>query len=136
MRRSTALVLAVALGGAAVTGVGAQQPSWQPLDTVPAAPRRLRYRPPRLIACPPAAYPDSLKQRGIGGRVVLEVVVDTNGRVMPDRIVVRASPHAGFTEAAITAARHCRFEPARLGRVAVRKIAEITQDYSVHRRLD
>lgn len=112
-----------------LTLLAAQVTVVKPLDPVP--PRRLTYRPPRVIACPRAVYPDSLKRRSIGGRVVLEVVVDTTGRVLPDRIVVRSSPHNGFNQAAIDMARNCRFEPARVGKTAVAKIATIPVDFTI-----
>jgi TonB family protein len=104
----------------------------KPLDPVP--PRRLLYHPPHLLSCPRALYPDSLKRRSIGGRVVLEVVVDTLGHVMPDRIVVRESSHNGLNRAAIVMALGCRFEPARLGRTPVAKMATIPVDFAVGRR--
>ncbi len=93
----------------------------RPLDPLP--PQRLPYHAPQLVSCPPAQYPDSLKRRGIGGRVVLEVVVDTLGRVAPDHVVVRESPHNGLSAAAVAMARQCRFVPARVGRTPVRKLA-------------
>src|SRR2546422_11548903 len=91
-------------------------------------------RPPRSTlfpyttlfrSCPQPEYPDSLKRRGIGGHVLLEVVVDTLGRVAPDRIVVRESSHNGLSRAAITMAVQCRFKPARLGKTAVQKMVTI-----------
>jgi TonB family protein len=103
----------------------------KPLDPVP--PRRLLYHPPLLLSCPRAQYPDSLKRRSIGGRVVLEVVVDTRGRVMPDRIVVRENSDNGLNRAAIVALG-CRFEPARLGRTTVAKMATIPVAFVVVRR--
>jgi TonB family protein len=104
----------------------------KPLDPVP--PRRLLYHPPRLLSCPRAQYPDSLKRRSIGGRVVLEVVVDTLGHVMPDRIVVRESSDNGLNRAATVMALGCRFAPARVGRTPVAKMATIPVDFAIVRR--
>src|SRR5205823_8293648 len=84
----------------------------KPLDPIP--PRRLEYHAPQLLSCPATQYPESLKRRAIGGHVVLELVVDTLGRVPRDRIVVRETPHPGLAQAAITMAAGCRFVPARV----------------------
>src|SRR3989442_3337446 len=93
---------AILLGLAAAGPVAGQITVVKPLDPIP--PRRLLYHPPELLYCPQPEYPDSLKRRGIGGHVLLEVVVDTLGRVAPDRIVVRESSDSGLSRAAITMA--------------------------------
>src|SRR3989442_11368350 len=95
---AAAILLRVAAGGP----VPGQIRVLTPPDPPP--PRRLAYHPPELLYCPQPEYPDSLKRRGIGGHVLLEVVVDTLGRVAPDRIVVRESSHSGLSRAAITMA--------------------------------
>jgi TonB family protein len=66
--------------------------------------------------------------------VVLDLVVDTLGRVPRDRIVVRESPHPGLAQAAITMATGCRFAPARVGRKAVGKMVTMPVDFSIVRR--
>src|SRR2546422_6517550 len=66
---------AILLGLAAAGPVAGQITVLKPLDPIP--PRRLLYHPPELLYCPQPEYPDSLKRRGIGGHVLLEVVVDT-----------------------------------------------------------
>lgn len=104
----------------------------KPLDPVP--PRRLDYHPPRLLSCPATQYPDSLKRRAIGGHVVLELVVDTLGRVPRDRIVARESPHPGLSQAAIAMAAGCRFAPARVGRKAIGKVVTMPVDFTIVRR--
>jgi TonB family protein len=89
----------------------------KPVDPIP--PQRLVYHPPQLLSCPRVEYPDSLKRRAISGHVVLELVVDTLGRVPRDRIVVRETPHPGLAQAAIDMATGGRFAPARVGCKAV-----------------
>ena len=120
------------LGVSGALPLSAQITVVKPVDPIP--PRRLEYHPPRLISCPPVQYPDSLKRRSIGGHVVLELVVDTPGRVPPDRIVVRETPHAELSAAAIAMAASCRFAPARIGRKAVGKVVTMPVDFSVVRR--
>ena len=104
----------------------------KPLDPLP--PRRLDYHPPQRLFCPPTQYPDSLKRRSIGGHVVLELVVDTLGRVPRDRIVVRESPHPGLSQAAIAMAAGCRFAPARVGRKAIGNTVTMPVDFTIVRR--
>ncbi len=65
--------------------------------------------------------------------MVLEVVVDTLGRVPRDRIVVRETPHPGLAQAAITMAVGCRFAPARVGRKAVGKVVTMPVDFGIVR---
>ena len=126
----TPVLLTLALASATVQ-LGAQITVVKPLDPVP--PRRLEYHAPQLLSCPATQYPDSLKRRAIGGHVVLDLVVDTLGRVPRDRIVVRESPHPGLAQAAIAMAAGCRFAPARVGRKAVGKVVTMPVDFGVVR---
>ena len=127
LQRSAACILAV--WGA--LPLSAQITVVKPVDPVP--PRRLVYHPPQLLSCPRVEYPDSLKRRAIGGHVMLELIVDTLGRVPRDRIVVRETPHPGLAQAAIDMAAGCRFAPARMGRKAVGKVVTMPVDFGVVR---
>src|SRR5437588_4361026 len=54
------------------------------------------------------------------------------GRVPRDRIVVRASPHPGLSQAAIAMAAGCRFAPARVGaRRQDRKSTRLNSSHTV-----
>ena len=123
----TSVLLSLALATAGAVRLAAQITVVTPLESVPR--RRLEYHAPRLLSCPATQYPDSLKRRAIGGHVVLEVVVDTLGRVPRDRIVVRETPHPGLSQAAIAMAAGCRFAPARVGRRAVGKVVTMPVDF-------
>jgi len=127
----TSVLLSLALATAGAVRLAAQITVVTPLESVPR--RRLEYHAPRLLSCPATQYPDSLKRRAIGGHVVLEVVVDTLGRVPRDRIVVRETPHPGLSQAAIAMAAGCRFAPARVGRTAVGKVVTMPVDFGVVR---
>ena len=70
------------------TRVPAQQPEAYPLRAL------ARQDRPALLSTAPARYADSL--RSIGGRVVLEWVIDTNGRAVPGSIRILSSSHPGF----------------------------------------
>jgi protein TonB len=85
--------------------------------TIPVPPVLLRHEMPR--------YPPEARRREIEGVVLLEAVVDREGRIEPESIRVRESV-ALLDAAAIEAVRRWRFRPGRNGRgVAVRVILEI-----------
>ncbi|MCA9764528.1 MAG: energy transducer TonB [Gemmatimonadetes bacterium] len=68
----------------------------------------------------PIPYPPSLFAAGIEGEVMLYLVVDSSGAVIPDSTrVATASGHAEFDAAALQAAPALRFTPARRGDTAV-----------------
>jgi TonB family protein len=127
----TTLLLSLGVATAGSMRLAAQITVVKPVDPIP--PHRLAYHPPQLLSCPRAEYPDSLKRRAIGGHVLLELVVDTLGRVPRDRIVVRETPHPGLAQAAIDMAAGCRFAPARVGRKAVGKVVTMPVDFGVVR---
>src|SRR5207245_10620952 len=103
----TSVLLSVALATAGAVRLAAQITVVTPLESVPR--RRLEYHAPRLLSCPATQYPDSLKRRAIGGPVVLEVVVDTPGRVPRGRDRVRETPHPGRPHGRIGMAALRRF---------------------------
>src|ERR1041385_3273423 len=125
-------LLSLALATVGTARLAAQITVVRPVDSMPRR-RPLEYHAPQLLSCPAIQYPDSLKRRAIGGHVVLEVVVDTLGRVPRDRIVVRETPHPGLAQAAITMAAGCRFAPARVGRKAVGKVVTMPVDFGIVR---
>lgn len=76
--------------------------------------------PPAILAGPLPAYPELLRQAGIRGRVVLEVVVDTTGRVEPGSVGVVSTAHPGFVAPAQRALAATLFRPGRMLGRAVR----------------
>ena len=63
------------------------------------------------------AYTDAAREAGVEGVVVLDLVVDEQGRAR-EITVVEKLPH-GLTEAAVAALRACRFDPGERAGVAV-----------------
>jgi TonB family protein len=63
-----------------------------------------------------------LRDAGVTGHTTVVLVIDRNGRVEPGSVSVQETTHDAFREAAVRAAEHFRFRPAKLhGRpVAVR----------------
>lgn len=64
-------------------------------------------------------YPSILRDSRVSGRVVIEVIVDENGRPRPGSARVVDASHPAFGEAALRAVDRFRFRPARMGGTAV-----------------
>jgi protein TonB len=79
----------------------------------------LEERPERLGGTAPR-YPDLLRKAGIGGRVRLEFVLDTTGRVEAGSAHVLESTHALFSQAALEAVGTWIFRPGRIDGRAVK----------------
>src|SRR5205814_7944324 len=75
---------------------------------------------PHLMSGPPLAYPAPMLLSRISGRVVIEAVIDTTGRVEDGTVRVLVSSDARFNEAAKDYVRAARFTPGRLAGSAVR----------------
>lgn len=73
---------------------------------------------PQILAGPLPAYPELLRRAGITGHVVLEAVVDTEGRVEPGSLTVVSATNPAFVAPARRALAASLFRPARVhGRV-------------------
>lgn len=78
--------------------------------------------PVQLIRAPLPVYPPGMRALGLAGRVVLEFVVDTLGKVEAGSIAVIGASHPGFVSSATDAIRDARFVPARIRGRAVRQL--------------
>jgi TonB family protein len=79
--------------------------------------------PVQLLEQPPVGYPAALAQASVAGRVELEFVVDTLGRVEPPSVRTLASTHPEFEAAARRAVLISRFRPAHWRGQLVRQVA-------------
>lgn len=59
-------------------------------------------------------YPEALSAAGVAGRVMLQLIVDENGRVRPGSARVVSASHEEFTAATLRIAERMRFRPARV----------------------
>jgi protein TonB len=76
--------------------------------------------PPLLLSGPPLRYPPLLRDAGIEGEVVVEVVIGVDGRPEVGTLrVIRSSNHA-FEKAARAALGEFVYRPGRMGGEAVR----------------
>ncbi|MGH7605973.1 MAG: energy transducer TonB, partial [Gemmatimonadales bacterium] len=69
---------------------------------------------PELLSLPEPEYPAMLRRAGVQGRVVVELVIDTRGRVEPGSPRVVSSPNPRFSESALKAIQRATFRPARI----------------------
>lgn len=85
---------------------------------------------PRLMR---RLYPSILQDSGIGGRVIVQFVVDTNGRVDMSTVKIMSSSHDGFKDPTRKALREFRFTPARIGDRKVRMLTQLPIIWEVER---
>jgi protein TonB len=65
----------------------------------------------KALSLPRPTYPDAARSSGASGKVVVEVTIDEEGKVVEARAV---SGHPHLLKAAVDAARRARFSPAKL----------------------
>ena len=67
--------------------------------------------PPELVYQVPPKYPQEEREEGIEGKVVLTVVISSEGNVV-DAQVISSEPRASFGPAALEAVLQFKFKPA------------------------
>ena len=80
------------------------------------------FEPASAVFQPAPRYPASMEALSIEGRVTVEFVIDTTGRVQPASIRILESTHAAFEAAARAAIAGSLFRPARLRAHPVRQL--------------
>jgi periplasmic protein TonB len=84
---------------------------------------------PEPLTAPPK-YPDPMRMAGIQGRVMLQAIIDTLGRVEPSSIHIVQTPNPGFDETVRQWALRAEFRPARLHGHPVRALVDLPFDFS------
>jgi TonB family protein len=95
----------------------------------PALPDTVVDVAPRRESGPDVVYPDSLREAGVEGRVVVAGVVETGGTVDPASVAVLTSTHAGFEEAAVAWLTRASFSPGTVGGKSVRVRVEVPIEF-------
>ena len=80
------------------------------------------FEPAVVLSQPMPQYPAALASVGVEGRVTIEFVIDTTGKVEPVSIRVIASTHSAFESAARRTITGSIFRPAHLSTVPVRQL--------------
>jgi len=88
---------------------------------------------PELLLHPPPAYPPLLQQAGIEGRVMVQAIIDTTGRVEPNSARVVESANPGFDQPAKNVVLRSLFRPGRVYGRAVRVLVAIPIDFKIQR---
>ena len=84
-----------------------------------------------VLSGPLPVYPDLLRQAGVAGRVVLEAVVDTTGRVLASSILVVEATNPGFVAPARRALLATLFRPAMVDGKAMRMRVRIPYEFAI-----
>jgi len=84
-----------------------------------------------MLTAPLPAYPELLRQAGVQGKVVLEAVVDTTGRILPPSISVVSATNPGFVAPARQALLATLFRPGMVGGKAVQLRIRIPYDFTI-----
>ncbi len=87
---------------------------------------------PRMTRPVVLVYPDSLRDGGVGGDVVVEFVVDTLGRVEPGVRVLEAA-HAGLAAPAQRTIAPARFQPGHVNGRKVRVLMTLRFQFTPRR---
>lgn len=93
----------------------------------------LSEQPAEVLSGPLPAYPELLRQAGVQGRVVLEAVVDTTGRVLPQSISVVSATNPGFVTPARQALLATLFRPAMTGGKPARLRVRIPYEFTIRK---
>jgi periplasmic protein TonB len=86
---------------------------------------------PAILAAVPPVYPALLRDAGVQGRVVMQFIVDTVGRVEPASIKVLESPNPGFDGPSRNYLLHAVFRPARVHGRPVRVLVSLPVLYQL-----
>ena len=85
---------------------------------------------PKALQAPDPEYSEEARKSGISGRVILDVVVGTDGR--PRDIVVDEGPGFGLEEKAIHAVETWHFQAARCGAEVVPKDIKVELNFRLY----
>jgi TonB family protein len=110
---------------------------WQPsLIRPPAEPPRGEVTKPQKIAARAPYYPPAAKKERLSGKVILEAIIDTEGRVRNPSILVpaEAGDQVTFAASAVDTVCDWRFKPATLEGRPVKVFYTLTVSFEVPSR--
>ncbi len=79
-------------------------------------------------------YPRMLADQGVSGRVMLELIVEADGRVRPGSVRVVSATNPQFSDATMRIVERLRFHPARVGEQPVPVMVTIPIDWKPEQR--
>ncbi len=86
-----------------------------PAPPAPPGKKRAEYYPPKLIVSKFPEYPKELQNKGVQGVIVLEVQVDTEGKVINHKLKQNTTGSPILEKLAIETVYKCRYNPASDG---------------------
>ncbi len=89
-------------------------------------------KPERITTLTPD-YPDLLRQAGIEGTVVVEVIIDTTGHAEPSSLRIVQSTNKAFELSARDAVLKSMYRPGRVRGQAVRVLVQVPISFSIRR---
>jgi TonB family protein len=88
---------------------------------------------PERVKDPPLEYPDLLRQAGIEGSVIIEVIIDTTGHAEPGSLRVVQSTNKAFEMSARDAVLKSVYRPGRVRGQAVRVLVQVPISFTIRR---
>jgi protein TonB len=86
---------------------------------------------PERVSNPPLDYPDLLRQAGIEGNVIVEVIIDTTGRAEPASLRIVQSTNKAFELSAKDAVLKSLYRPGRVRGQAVRVLVQVPISFTI-----
>ncbi len=123
----------VSIGGPPTTSGGSRYPDLVGPNGDGAASDKWNYREVlmNIVSSAKPRYPETLRQSGVGGRVLVQFTVDTTGRVDMASVRVLQSTHDLFTQAVRSALASFRFKPAEVNGKRMAALAEMPFEFQV-----
>ena len=115
---------------------GSEGPGQRGLGGPPEGVLDERYvdRPPHILGTPlTPAFPTSLRERGINGRVSVQFVIDTLGRAEMSGLRVVEATDPLFAESVRAVLPRYRFSPGEVGGQKVRTLVQLPFDFNLVR---
>jgi protein TonB len=94
------------------------------------APFVVSERKPILLSQPRPDYPEFARMAGLEGTVLIKVFVGIEGAVLDAQLL--QSVHPVLDNAALNAARRCRFEPGRQRTIPVATWVAVPYRFRIH----
>jgi TonB family protein len=88
-------------------------------------------QPSKALATPSPIYPDSLKERGVHGSVVLRAVIGKEGQVLSPRVVNYNEVDPELAEIAVQTIRSWTYTPALLNGEPVETVTTVTMNFEL-----
>jgi len=89
---------------------------------------------PEIVWSPPLKYPDLLRAAGLEGSVLVEVIIDADGKPEPASLRIVHSTHQAFEPPARDVVLKTVYRAGRVGGEAVRVLVNVPVSFSIRRR--